>query len=75
VEAGRIREEIFQANREEGLIQALLSFEEMQPLVVTQMPIDGPLAAEPSDTIDGDADGEDEFQSRHLTEHAPSLLI
>ena len=42
VEAGRIREDLFSTNREGDLIQAV-SFEEMQPLVVDQAPIDSAL--------------------------------
>jgi 5-methylcytosine-specific restriction enzyme B len=58
VEAGRIREEIFGANREEELIQAL-SFEEIQPLVVNQEPVDSSLADEPAETSPNDAEAED----------------
>jgi 5-methylcytosine-specific restriction enzyme B len=53
VEKGRIREEMFGANREVELIDAL-SFEEMQPLVVDQDPVDSPLADELVDDVEAD---------------------
>lgn len=58
-EAGRIREEIFGANREEDLIQAV-SFEEMQPLVLDQEPADSTLRGEPPDVPADDGEGEDD---------------
>jgi len=58
VEAGRIHEEIFEANREEDLSQAL-SFEEMQPFVINQEPVDSPLADEPTETPADDIEAED----------------
>ena len=53
VEKGCICEEIFAANREEELIQAL-SFEEMQPLVTDQEPVDSSLADEPTDDVEAE---------------------
>jgi 5-methylcytosine-specific restriction protein B len=61
-EAGRIREEIFGANREEDLIQAV-SFEEMQPLVLDQEPVDSELTGDPSDSSSDDSESEDESKS------------
>jgi 5-methylcytosine-specific restriction protein B len=58
LDATRIREEVFGANREEELIQAL-SFEEMQPLVVNQEPMDSPLATEPAADESEAEDGPD----------------
>ncbi|MGJ4916165.1 AAA family ATPase [Bradyrhizobium sp. HKCCYLRH2060] len=59
VEFGRIREDIFGQNREGDLIQAV-SFEEMQPLIVDQDPVDSALAGEPSDISSDDSEGDDE---------------
>ena len=59
VESGRIREDIFGPNREGDLIQAV-SFEEMQPLIVDQEPVDSTLAGEPSDIPADDSEGEDD---------------
>ncbi|MEP6621670.1 MAG: AAA family ATPase [bacterium] len=56
-EAGRIREEIFGGNREEDLIQAV-SFEEMQPLVLDQEPVDSALTGEPPELVADDAEDE-----------------
>jgi 5-methylcytosine-specific restriction protein B len=61
-EAGRIREEIFGANREGDLIQAV-SFEEMQPLVLDQEPVDSELTGDPSDSSSDDNESEDESKS------------
>jgi 5-methylcytosine-specific restriction enzyme B len=61
-EAGRIREEIFGANREGDLIQAV-SFEEMQPLVLDQEPVDSELTGDPSDSSSDDSESEDESKS------------
>jgi 5-methylcytosine-specific restriction protein B len=61
-EAGRIREEMFVANREGDLIQAML-FEEMQPLVLDQEPADNALVGEAPDLADegeGDHDSPSE---------------
>lgn len=52
-EAGRIREELFEPNREGDLIQSM-SFEEMQPLVVAQV-----LAGDAPDSAADDSEGED----------------
>jgi 5-methylcytosine-specific restriction protein B len=57
-EAGRIREDIFDSNREEDLIQAV-SFEEMQPLVLDQESADSSLTREPSDVLGDDSEDED----------------
>jgi 5-methylcytosine-specific restriction protein B len=59
VESGRIREDIFGPNREGDLIQAI-SFEEMQPLIVDQEPIDSTLAGDLSDTPVDHSEGEDD---------------
>jgi 5-methylcytosine-specific restriction enzyme B len=58
-EAGRIREEIFGANREGDLIQAV-SFEEMQPLVLDQEPTESSLVSEASDLPPDDGEGQDD---------------
>ena len=58
-EAGRIREEIFDVNREGDLIQAV-SFEEMQPLVLDQEPTDSNLTGDPSDTHSDDGEAGDD---------------
>jgi 5-methylcytosine-specific restriction protein B len=56
---GRIREDIFGQNREYDLIQAV-TFEEMQPLIVDQDPIDSNLPGEPSDLPVEDGESEDD---------------
>jgi 5-methylcytosine-specific restriction protein B len=61
VEKGRIREEMFAANREEDLIQGL-AFEEMEPLVLAQGVGGGVLPSEEPEHVaeddeDGDASG------------------
>jgi 5-methylcytosine-specific restriction enzyme B len=61
-EAGRIREELFGANREGDLIQAV-SFEEMQPLVLDQEPVDSALTGDPPDLSSDDSEIEDEIKS------------
>jgi 5-methylcytosine-specific restriction protein B len=61
-EAGCIREEIFGVNREDDLIQAM-SFEEMQPFVIHQEPIDSALTGEPSDLQIDEGDNEAEANS------------
>jgi 5-methylcytosine-specific restriction protein B len=57
VDAGqeRIKEELFAPNREEDLIDAL-SFEEMQPIVLSQVLTGDTLAADVPDTSDEDED-------------------
>jgi 5-methylcytosine-specific restriction protein B len=62
VEEGRIREDIFGPNREEELIQAL-SFEEMQPLVINQEPVDSALAGEAAEPLLDDAEAENGVNS------------
>jgi 5-methylcytosine-specific restriction protein B len=57
-EAGRIRDDLFSTNREGDLIQAV-SFEEMQPLVLDQDPVDSALTGEPSDINDSGEDDDD----------------
>jgi 5-methylcytosine-specific restriction protein B len=60
IENQRIREELFTANKEEALILAV-SFEEMQPLLLTQETGSDALGAElPEDTSN---DGEDSSHS------------
>lgn len=59
VEVGRIRDEIFDANREGDLIQAL-SFEEMQPLVVDQEPPENALASETPELSPDEAERNDQ---------------
>jgi 5-methylcytosine-specific restriction protein B len=61
-EAGRIREEMFGVNREGDLIQAI-SFEEMQPLVLDQEPVDGEPMGESSNSSSDDVESEDELKS------------
>jgi 5-methylcytosine-specific restriction protein B len=58
-DSGRIREDIFGPNREGDLIQAV-SFEEMQPLIVDQEPVDSTLMDDPSDTPTDESEGDDE---------------
>jgi len=60
VERGRIREEMFESNKEEDLVQ-IVSYEEMQPLVLAQgLPDDGLEAdAPPDEMMDEDEDAED----------------
>jgi hypothetical protein len=54
VDAGRIREELFESNREEDLIQAL-SFEEMQSLALARgLPADELVAEEPEPTAEAE---------------------
>ena len=65
VEAGRIREQIFGANREGELIQAV-SFEEMQPFV-DQKPGDAALLGELPDQVADDDDDEDEDGSKTVS--------
>jgi hypothetical protein len=50
---------MFGPNREGDLIQAI-SFEEMQPLIVDQEPVDSTLAGDPSDIPADDSEGEDD---------------
>jgi 5-methylcytosine-specific restriction protein B len=53
-EGGRIREELFEPNKEEDLIQAL-SFEEMQSLALAQgLAADEPVAEEPEPTAEAE---------------------
>jgi 5-methylcytosine-specific restriction protein B len=59
VEFGRIREDIFGPNREGDLLQAV-SFEEMQPLIVDQEPVDSTLTGEPSEIPADESDVEDD---------------
>jgi len=61
-EAGRIREEIFDANRESDLIQAV-SFEEMLPLLLDQASADESLIDESSDVPVDDDDNHDDTSS------------
>jgi len=61
-EAGRIREELFSANREGDLIQAV-SFEEMQPHVVDQEPTDSTIVGEPADLSGSDSEHDDDADS------------
>lgn len=64
VEGGRIREEVFDENREGDLVQAV-SFEEMQPLVLDQEPTDSALAGELPDYPADDSGNEDDSNSLH----------
>jgi 5-methylcytosine-specific restriction protein B len=58
-EAGRIREEIFEANREGDLIQAV-SFEEMQSLVLDQESQESSPIGETPDVPADDSEGQDD---------------
>lgn len=58
VEAGRIREEIFDVHREEDLIQAV-SFEEMEPLILDQAMSDSALIGASSDIATGEGDNDE----------------
>ncbi len=61
-DAGRIREELFGLNREADLIQAV-SFEEMQPLVLSQEPTEGSLVGETPDLPADDSEGQDDSET------------
>jgi 5-methylcytosine-specific restriction enzyme B len=60
VDVGRIREELFAPNREEELIQAI-SFEELEPFVLSQDPFDSLI--EGAGAADDDHDSEDGSES------------
>jgi len=55
IERGRIREEMFEPNKEEDLIQAV-SYEEMQSLVLAQGLAGDELAADPPDEMTDEAE-------------------
>jgi 5-methylcytosine-specific restriction protein B len=55
VEGGRIKEDLFAANREEELIQAV-SFEQLEPLVLSEGPSDSPTEGAEAEDDDHDED-------------------